>query len=235
MLLLIFALGTTPAFAGFDKKVGNTFCTPFTEIAEKVETCDDNDTYLEEGEKCLDKIDAEEKAVSQYLPAVFSGNKDGKQAAKFAGANQDYAASSAALAYLIGTAKVAEGEIRAYKYSLELPEDFEERDVNQGDEAGYIMSVDCYGTNHENLESLLEDFQTRQKKWEDIKKVADANAAAAGVRESHLGASDSAGNLQTASGKGQGSGGKANLKNPKNGQSDITGVKQDQDKQNQGK
>ena len=164
---------------------------------------------------------------SDLLPAGFSANRDPKQAAKFASAVQDYTATSAALAYLIATAKIAEGEIQAYKFSLELPPDIDEKEVTGGDELGYAMKVDCYGTNRENLESLLEDFRDRRERYEGIKAASDANAAAAGQSHANLDVT-SAGGLKAAKGKGVGSGVKG--RPAQNGRSDITGTQEDAEK-----
>ncbi len=221
-LLLAFILAHQPSEAKpKEKKIKISFCTPAEKLGHKINECEDNDVFEAEGEKCLDKIDEEEKKIADLLPENFSANSDSLQKEKFASSLQNYQATSEALGRLIGLTKIAENDILEYKYSLGWPADIDEPEVTNGDELAYAMSVDCYGTNRENLESLLEDFQTRRTKFEKIKAVADTNAGVSSAGKESLDNSDSATSSQKLLKAGKSATIKKKAKS--NSQSTITG------------
>lgn len=226
-LVLLMMISVWPALAddaAKDRfKVKASFCQPLDSIEEEIYSCEENDRYLEFGEACLDKLDAESKAVSGMLPALFSKNTDQRQAGKFDSSIHDEQKASAALAYLIGTTELAMREIENYRGNLAYPPDSDEEDVTGGNLEGYLASVDCYAANHRNLNSLLEDFGRRLGELRTAKKVADANAAKSQLHRRNIDVS-SAAHVKIVSGKGQGAARvPASAKTPKKG-STITGV-----------
>ena len=210
-------------------KVKASFCQPIDRIEEELYSCEENDLYLQYGEACLDKLDAESRSVSAFLPAVFSKNIDARQAGKFDSSIHDEQKASAALAYLIGTTELAMREIQQYRENLALPPDHDEADVTGGDVAGYVESVDCYAANKRNLSSLLADFDRRLGELRTAKQVADANAAKSQLHRRNIDVS-SASDVKLLAGKGQGSVRQpASAKHPKKA-STITGVEIERDK-----
>lgn len=210
-------------------KVKASFCSPIDRIEEELYSCEENDLFLQHGEACLDKLDAESKSVSGFLPAVFSKNLDQRQAGRFDSSVHDEQKASAALAYLIGTTELAMREIQQYRENLALPPDHDEDDVTGGDVAGYVESVDCYAANKRNLNSLLADFDRRLGELRNAKQVADANAAKSQLHRRNIDAS-SAAEVKVLAGKGQGSvRAPASSKTPRKA-STITGVEIERDK-----
>lgn len=209
-------------------KIKASFCQPMDKIEEQIYSCEENDHYLEFGEACLDKLDAESKAVSAFLPMVFSKNADQRQAGKFDSSIQDEQKASAALAYLIGTTELAMREVHAYRENLAYPPDHDEEDVTGGNLDTYLASVDCYAANHRNLNSLLEDFDRRLNELKAAKKVADAHTVKSQLNRKNIDVS-SAVNQKIVGGQGLGA---AAVKPSSQRQtaSDITGTKEDKAK-----
>lgn len=228
-LLLAILLVPTGAWAeDFKKKVPAQFCAPAEANLSRIHSCEDNDLYLEKGEECLTRLDSESKAITGAVIGAFSANNEQKQAGKMASAKQDLVASSAGLAYLIGTTELALAQIAEYKDGLIYPEDWYEEDANEGDVAAYVKSVECYGLNHENLESLEQDFQRRLGELKKAKQVADSFAATTQERRGKLDAGPIMQNKKLG-GVGQGSAGAAAVE--QGGKpSDITGTKEDKAK-----
>lgn len=221
-LFCLFLVFTTSAEAARDlSKPPVSFCTQAGRIVASIEMCEDNDLFLQQGENCLTALDNESKSVAGILPAGFSDNLSQKQKSKFGSANQDYKATSASLAYLIAVTNTAIGEIKTYKENLALPPDSDEPDVTGGNVEGYAMRVDCYGTNKENLDSLLEDFDKRLGQLRSAKAIADASGLTSATRQQQVDASSTAPIIR---GQGKPSGIPTGI--PQNRDSDVTGIKE---------
>ncbi len=221
---------SAPAFAenGADRfKVKSTFCTPIEELEGTIQSCEDNDNFVTQGEACLDKLDAESKSVSAMLPALFSKNVDQRQAGKFDSSIQDEKMASASLLFLIGTTELAMNEIRNYKANLADPPDADEMDVHGGDIEGYRSQVECFGVNRSNLESLLKDFDRRLNEFRQAKKVADAHTLTSEKNRKGVTALDSASGQKILTGKAAGSAVKAPVGTSPKKASSITGVEVD--------
>jgi hypothetical protein len=210
-------------------KVKASFCQPLEMIEGQIFSCEENDFYLEHGEACLDKLDAESKAVSAFLPSVFSKNTDQRQAGKFDSSIQDEQKASAALAYLIGTTELAMKEIQVYRENLAYPPDHDEEDVTGGNLEGYLASVDCYAANRRNLNSLLEDFDRRLNELRAAKRVADAHAAKSQLNRKNIDVS-SASAQKIVGGRGAGAAVPAKSGAQRQTASDITGTREDKAK-----
>lgn len=206
------------------------FCVPATEIAAAGQECEDNDAFIDRGEDCLDKLDAEIKTATAAMKAAFSPDTVSQQSAKYQSSLQDYQQSSATLAYVIALNELAIREMDAYAGALAEPEDAEEADVNGGNRQRYDMSVTCFGETTRSIRSIQTDFRDRLRQLLAAKRGAAANAATSAADLQKIDAG-SAGTAPAMGGKGQGSaavnGGKS-----ANGASDITGVQQDEQKPN---
>ncbi|MGE3262313.1 MAG: hypothetical protein AB7K68_11085 [Bacteriovoracia bacterium] len=226
-LFMLALLSGTQALAAKDySKLPKSFCEPVTRIASAVEDCEGNDLFLQKGEDCLDLLDKESKTVAGILPAAFSKDLTQKQGAKFDSSGKDYKVTSLSLAYLIAVTNTAIAEIKSYQENLVLPPDSDEEEVTGGNVQAYAMSVDCYGANKENLDSLLEDFDKRLKQLQGAKAIADAHDSTSGSREQKV---------QMNSGtdiiRGQGKAAvlpKGGI--PENRDSDVSGIKESKEK-----
>ena len=213
----------------FKRKVPKQFCAPAEAILSSIHSCEENDVFLEQGEACLSRLDEESKAVTGSVIGAFSANSDQRQTGKMTSANQDFLASSAGFAYLIGTTELALAQLAEYKDSLQYPEDWWEEHANMGDVAGYIKGVDCYGTNLENLESLEQDFQRRLGELKKAKQVADSYALKTQDRRAKLDAGPAA-PVKELRGVGQGAVRLPASANTPKKASTITGVEVERDK-----
>lgn len=182
-LILSIAIAT-PALAAKDfSKPPVRFCEEAGKISAKVEDCETNDLYLEQGEKCLDALDAESKEVAGVVPAAFAANKKQKQKEKFNTSKVGYTATSASLEYLISITNTAMAEIKGYKENLMLPPDADEPEATGMSTDAYLASTDCYAMNKKNLDSLLEDFDKRLGQLKGAKQIADASGATSATSE----------------------------------------------------
>jgi hypothetical protein len=177
--ILLFSLLATTAHAALQ----SNYCTPAQAAGELVMACEDNDEFIKEGEKCLNKLEAEVKAASVSMTAGFSKNEQQQQDKKFNSALQDNSVSSATLAILIAQATQAALDVDKYKGALSLPEDADEAEVTGGNPEGYAKSIDCYGDTSKSLDGLIADINHVKKNLTDAKTIADVNAATSGIRE----------------------------------------------------
>lgn len=215
------ALLATPAAHAADKLVA--FCPASAKLQDQADACENNDAFIEAGEDCLDKLDAEIKLETKRMQLSFSTDKGGQQRANFASAKQDYAASSLSLAALLLKAELAKKEMGEYLDDLILPEDAEEGDVNEGDLKKYLTQIPCYGEAQRSLEGIQGDFAKREAQLQTAKALADQMLAASGSRGTALDGGDtSVTNAPAGSGKKQ----NAPSGNYRPGQSDISGTKE---------
>ena len=226
MLILSSLLAAITAQAATPPKANLVFCSSVAQVSAQVDECEANDIFLVKGEECLDKLDAESKRVAGMLPKDFSNNLDQKQKAKFGASNHDYKVTSVGLEQMIFTTQVAMGQIQDYKSALALPPDSDEPDVTQGNVEAYAMSVDCYGANKKNLDSLLEDFEKRLGQFQAAKKVTDAFASTTGSRQEDVKATITDSSRLNRAGRGD-----AGPKGPQKRDSDVSGIEEDKAKQ----
>jgi hypothetical protein len=181
---LSLVLTSTASAAPAEKLIA--FCPSATKLQEKADACENNDEFIEAGEDCLDKLDAEIKHETKRMQLSFSADKGGQQKANFSSATQDYAASSLSLAALILKAELATKEIGAYPEYLLEPEDAEEADVNEGNLDKYLQQIPCYGEAKRSLGGIKQDFEKRVAQLQAAKALSDQMLASAGSRGSAL-------------------------------------------------
>lgn len=156
-----------------DSKMPLHFCAPPETLLEKIEDCESNDLFIEEGEKCLDRLDEAARKASDELKKRFQKTEEQKQDAKFIHKSHDDQKTIESFEYVIALNQLAITEIQKYKDNLAFPPDWDEEDVNEGDVKKYIKSVDCYGTNQDNLDSLLADFHSRLVEFQKAKALSE--------------------------------------------------------------
>jgi hypothetical protein len=126
--------------------------------------------------------------------------------------------------------KMAIREMDTYSGALNLPEDSDEKEVTGGDQRGYAMGVTCFGESTRSIHSIQNDFLNRLKQLEKTKSATDANLASARLGGGGLENDSQQDAVKNSVGTGSGASVKGNSQNSP---SDVTGVRQDQEKQSQ--
>ncbi len=208
------------------------FCTTADQIDEHTESCDDNDAFIIQGDACLDRFDklVAEKAAGMQKNFV---KNDGKyQKLNFNTSLKDYNLSSAALAQLIGFNQQAISDVTEYLDATVTPEDTDSPDATEGmDPQAWADSWSCYGDTRTSIREILQDFQNRLSSLQAAKAIVDGNGATSGGRQENVGAITDTPNKMAKGTKGQGSGKPVPKGKSQNPSSDITGVKEDEQKQ----
>ncbi len=211
------------------KSLGN-ICTPPQQISEKTASCMDNRQFTDYAERCLDRVLAEVRKAGLDLKNGFSPDVIQKQTEKFAASQADYSLAAKKLNDLIQIANRAGDEIEGYLNFINLPEDAEQPKVNGGNSFTYSMRHPCYAETKSAIEDILMDIDYIIENLTAAQKASDALTQTSSFKKTSL---SQTALKAAASTKGtNGTGPKAGKSvNPR---SDITGVKEDQEKR-QGK
>jgi len=239
--LLILLMGTPVCdAAGAPKKPGikipENFCRPGQEILEATTGCLDNRLFVDEADACLDRLEAEADRVSKGMKAGFSKDATAAQTGKFSSSSEDYQYAALTFDDLAKLTDQVMDEIDSYSDYVNLPEDSLNDELTGGDMDAYAEKHPCYSETQDSIQSVMEDLGDMKKEFLEGKTKSEAAAASADGRRSNLDVNQS----------GSVPGGAHNLKSagqsgpavvpggtPKSGSSDITGVKQDQQKAQQ--
>ena len=239
-LVWIFAaFAAVHAHAAEEKKPGvkfvEHFCRPGEEILNTTTSCMDNRAFVDEADSCLDRLHDEAERVSKGMAAGFSKDATAAQTSKFSASNDDYKFAAATFADLILLTNQVMDEVDSYADYVNLPEDIMNDEVTGGDPEGYAAKHPCYAETQESIDGVMEDLGDMLQEFTDGKTASDAAAASSASRRTGLDVNASTpGAAVPAHGMGVGSGiPNAPAGTPKSGASDITGVKQDQEKQKQ--
>jgi hypothetical protein len=213
----------------------DNFCRPGEEILNATKTCMDNRVFVDQADECLDKLQAAADRMGKAMPKGFSADDIAKQTGKFTASSDDYAYASQTFGDLSKLTDQVMDEVDGYQDYVNLPEDTMNAELNQGDPDAYAEMHPCYSETRDSIEDILADLQDMKNDFDGAKKVADAALATSTGRGNNLNQNSSLAGPGAASGaKGKGSGSvKGNAGTNQNGASDITGIKQDQDKANQ--
>lgn len=173
LTIIFLSLITTPSHAA-------NFCAEPERVFERVESCEENDLFVDQAEDCLESL---EKLVSaEKAKMKFSADKSKNQSKTVSTAASDYKLTMATLDRLIAQAKLAGDDVHTYMALTVLPEDFEEPEINGGDEEAFANSVPCFGETKESLGGVLKDIDDITAELEaaklassNLKSGSDAN------------------------------------------------------------
>jgi hypothetical protein len=207
------------------------FCRPGEEILDSTKSCMDNRVFVDEADKCLDRLHEEAQRVSKGMASGFAKDATAAQSNKFSSSNEDYVYAAATFADLIMLTNQVMDEVDSYADFVNLPEDIMNDEVTNGDADAYAAQHPCYAETQDSIDSVMDDLGDMLQEFTDGKTASDAAAATSASRKTNLDANGSAN--ATAHGTSKSSVTNTPAAKPKSGASDITGVKQDQEKQQQ--
>jgi hypothetical protein len=234
-LLWLFLAANPSHAADAPKKPGvkfvEHFCRPGEEILDSTKSCTDNRVFVDEADDCLDRLHDEAARVSKGMAAGFSKDATSAQTSKFSSSNEDYKYASATFADLITLTNQVMDEVDSYADYVNLPEDIMNDEVTGGDADAYAAQHPCYAETQDSIDSVMDDLGDMLQEFTDGKTASDAAAATTAIRKTNLDASGSVN--ATAHGTSKTATPGTPAAKPKSGASDITGVKQDQEKQKQ--
>jgi hypothetical protein len=177
-LLSLFAISSSAS--------ASSYCVPATRVNQNVEFCEDNWNFIDQGEDCLEKLENEIEKRVPKMRSQFSKDATQQQDVKFQSSATDYSVTSKTLAALIANTDAAIEDVKEYVDFLGLPEDYDEPEVNGGDQLRYSMSVECYGDSRASLESLIADLAEVKKELQAAKKATDELQAKSKTHESNI-------------------------------------------------
>lgn len=132
------------------------FCADPEKVFERVESCEENDLFVDQAEDCLESL--EDLIAAEKKKMKFSADKSKNQSKTVSTAASDYKLTVATLDRLIAQAKLAGDDVHTYMALTVLPEDFEEPEINGGDEEAFANSIPCFGETKQSLGSVLKDI-----------------------------------------------------------------------------
>lgn len=205
-------------------QVPASYCPAAAAIAQGVNDCTDNDAFIQAGEACLEKLEAEVKRAAGTMRKNFAKGAVQAQNEKFSDSIHDYALGSEALAYLTSIAKMAIAEVSLYPEELAFPEDMDAPDITGKSPESYAMSTECYGDTKRSLDGLVQDFQHVLANLQKTKAATDERGETSLFRRVGLKneAPAEGANPKLQQGKGQGSG-----KTKEYRDSGISGIEED--------
>jgi hypothetical protein len=230
LLLQMFFVGKASADSKSQPAFPQYYCRQGEDILAHTTGCMDNRVFVDEADACLSRLKAEVSGATKSMKAGFSQDATSKQRDKFSASVQDYAAASAMLAKLIVLTDQVEDEVDSYADFVNLPEDTMSDDVTGGDEEAYVQMFPCYAETRDSLDSVQDDLDKVKSELVKAKQMADSAAVNSSSNAANLNQTDSTGAQPIVSGKGQGSGVAGPKGQSSNPASDITGVKQDEQK-----
>lgn len=213
------------------------FCKPGDEILDGTKSCMDNRVFVDEADACLDRLHAEAQRVSKGMAVNFSKDATAAQTNKFSSSVEDYKYAAATFADLITLTNQVMDEVDSYQDYVNLPEDIMNDEVTGGNAEAYAAQHPCYAETQESLDSVQDDLSDMLAEFTAGKAASEAAAATSSARRSGLDVNaptpGSSGLVHGGQGVGSGTPSGVPRGKSQNGASDITGVKQDQQKQQQ--
>lgn len=168
------------------KVYAGVFCVDAEKIYNQVESCEENDAYVDQAEKCLERL--EDSIMAEKAKMKFSADKNKNQSKNFGTAVADYGLSETTLNKLIAQAQQATSELEMYPGLVVLPEDSDEPEMNGGDEEAFANSVPCFGETQKSIESVLKDMDDITNELKAAKTAStdlkNANSANKGTVDS---------------------------------------------------
>jgi hypothetical protein len=236
-LLLVFLTTAGHSLAATKAKIVDA-CPSGTSLEENgTEECDDNVKFAQAGQTCLKALESDIRTettnVSQQLAAAnadHTSDSANSQTSDFNGSVADYALSQETLSKLLKEAQFTRDSVDNYLHRIFYPEDFDAEEEEIGDPLEFLDKNPCYVDNETLLKSTLASVD------KDIANLKKAKASSGGLKDNSStssGFQDSMTSPNVSNTQGQGSGAATVKGTSNNGASDITGVKQDEQKQTQ--
>lgn len=215
-----------------------TCVTPESIEEDGAMDCQDNGKFGEAAIACMKDLERAiaERTKSAQLQLAASnaahsamGNAQNNN---FAGSEADYAISQASLSDLIAASKHIRKRVDSYLDHVYYPTDWDAPEELIGDPVEYIEGEPCYAENAEGIKGIVKRIDGYIEQFEQAKVASMKRGTTSGGREG----------LQNSIGHGAVTGGKSTPGAPgtmqrvpsgksNNGRSDITGVKEDKQKQ----
>ncbi len=229
---VFFASSLAHASAVDFTQIPEAFCKPAAEVSANTVSCQDNGTFLRASNDCLAKLEQLETQLGAEGMAIAKSGTGGQQSENKTGHSEyDFTASS--LAYLIAVAGLARGEHSEYQTLVAPPgieyDPFEED--SQKDPEGWFRRVPCFGETQTGLEKNEAALDAKIQRYTARRAEALSMKAKLAVHGTNYGSLSA----PTATGRDTRSAPPKGLpaKNNSDSTSDITGVQQDKQKQNQ--
>jgi hypothetical protein len=232
-LLLLLTVISFPARA-----LTVTCVTPESIEEDGAMDCQDNGKFGEAAIACMKDLEraiAERTKRAQLELAASNAAHSAMGNAQnhnFAGSEADYAISQASLSDLIAASKHIRKRVDSYLDHVYYPTDWDAPEELIGDVNEYIEGEPCYAENAEGIKGIVKRIDGYIEQFEQAKVASAKRGTTSSGREG----------LQNSIGHGAVTGGKSTPGAPgkmqrvpsgksNNGRSDITGVKEDKQKQ----
>jgi hypothetical protein len=233
MKVLLAIIFLAPAFAGAAVKLE---CPAVDDFSNENMTCEENGKFGQAGVDCLSSLETAIKNQSAVAHKAMMGSNEklvdkagNAQTHNFHGSGADYALAQATLEELIASAKKAREKVESYHLNIFYPEDFDAPEEVIGDREEFIMDNPCFSENKLGLMDIVKKIDKDIADLEKTKALAMSKGATSGTRQEGMQNSlvNGASNTKAAGAKA----GAIPKGTSQNGSSDITGVKEDQSKQ----
>jgi len=182
LFILVFLSASSPA-------EGKSYCKDLAQIRASVKGCEDNPAYAVAALDCLEQLEAEIKEKQKQLSSLFSVREQslkGEQKSSLSASKENYAASVASLALLIGKTKGIVSEVRSYAPEMAFPEDAAVPEVTGLGTEEYLKTESCYADNMEVLNFIVGDLLEHLDDLEATRELASANHSKASEGEADL-------------------------------------------------
>ncbi len=124
--------------------------------------CPKNKIFVEAGNACYQRVQAESKAVAARLDAMNKAYMKTLEAKGMSAQDQHfhfsefaYKNSQAASDYLQQVTAMARKEVLDYQSNLWPPEDYDSPWITQGDQGRYLMTTACYGEPKLSIDKII--------------------------------------------------------------------------------
>jgi hypothetical protein len=171
-MMLVSMMLFLSTLAQAEENIPAIICSNPQQLMQTVDSCPENESYVDAAEKCLDKLHNESAKLGIAMKSGFS-KKSGKQSQNFSAANQDYNLTVANLRRMIAIAGKAGDEVDAYLDTIILPEDT--FTMGEEDPDAYAMEMPCFGEAREALISIVEDIEKMEDDLDAALAVATAH------------------------------------------------------------
>jgi regulator of RNase E activity RraB len=209
----------------------DTTCTSVHEIDEHIQSCEDNKIFLERAQKCYEGFKGLRTQKAAEMNKRFERSGNDAQRNDFHAKQRDSDEAVRTHDQMIALGEKMMKEMDGYFDYFEHPEDVD-ADEEDGDAVdSQVWAESCYRENALGLDKLMDELENdintmKQARAEEAKHSRLSATVQTNLDNSSLNSAPVGG-----SSHGEGSGKRVPSGASQNGASDITGVKQDQEKQ----
>lgn len=150
-------------------------CPAVENLANSVDSCDDNGDVSDAGIECIEKFEGLVKARGIVLTAAGALLKNtNSQKGELGSTKTEYKLSEASLLSLIAAGKKAQEVVGKYQGLVVFPEDFDAPEEVTGDKDEFLKSNQCYSEPAKILKDVSNDLAHYVK---DLENALAANRA----------------------------------------------------------